>query len=58
MAKQCRCMRTFKSWEYIGHIPRPRGRENHLWECQICGRQHVTPDKRKPSEAQQKRILK
>ena len=56
--KECRCMRTFKSWMYVGPIPHRSGRENHLWECQICGRKHVTADKQKPSEAQQNRVLK
>lgn len=58
MAKECRCMRTFKSWMYVGPIPHRSGRENHLWECQICGRKHVTADKQKPSEAQANRVLK
>ena len=55
---ECRCMSTFKSWVYISDIPRPNGSPNHLWQCAICGRKHVTPDKVKPSEAQQRRILR
>ena len=58
MAKECRCMRTFKSWMYVGPIPHRDGRENHLWTCRLCGRNHVTADKQKPSEAQQRRVLK
>ena len=57
MAKKCRCRKTFKSWKYVGPIPHRSGRENHLWVCQICGHQHVTSDKQKPSEAQQNRVL-
>ena len=56
--KRCRCDKTFTSWQYVSEIPKLTGKPYHLWECQICHRKHVTADKQKPSEAQQRRVLK
>ena len=42
-------MMTFESWLYISDIPRKKGSPCHLWICQLCGRNHMTPDKAKPS---------
>lgn len=54
MKKLCRCMKDFTSWKHIGAIPHRLGKENHAWVCQVCGRTHVTADKRKPSANRQR----
>ena len=54
----CKCTQTFGSWVYVSDIPREKGPVYHLWKCVICLRNHVTMDKRKPSEAQQGRTLR
>jgi hypothetical protein len=49
---QCECYKNFKSWKYVGPVPSPRGpeHEKHLWECVICGHEHMTMDKVKPKQ--------
>jgi hypothetical protein len=54
--KACKCMKIFTSWKYLAPIPREDGQWHHLWQCQLCGRQHCTFDKKKPDESQHKRV--